>query len=59
MKIIKIGAVWCPGCLVMQKTWKKILEKYNDLDIMEIDYDMEHDLAVKYNPEKKLPLTIF
>ena len=21
MKIVKIGAIWCPGCLVMKKVW--------------------------------------
>ena len=31
MKIIKIGAIWCPGCLVMKKVWKNIITNYPDI----------------------------
>ena len=24
MKVLKFGAVWCPGCLVMKPRWKEI-----------------------------------
>ena len=41
MKIIKIGAMWCPGCLVMKKVWKNILSDYPELNIIELDYDMD------------------
>ena len=30
MKIVKIGAIWCPGCLVMKKIWNKLLKKYEE-----------------------------
>lgn len=59
MKIIKISAVWCPGCLVMNKVWKQIKEKYPNIDICELDYDIDSDEVMKYDQEKKLPLTIF
>ena len=59
MKIIKIGAVWCPGCLVMGKTWKNILKDYNKLDIIELDYDMDSQEVNKYNPGNVLPVIIF
>ena len=59
MKIIKIGAIWCPGCLVMKKVWKNILNDYPDLDICEYDYDMDNSEIVKYNPGKVLPVIIF
>ena len=58
MQIIKIGAVWCPGCLVMNKIWNNIL-KNNDLDIIELDYDMDSDLVSKYNIGQVLPVIIF
>ena len=41
MKIIKIGAIWCPGCLIMKKVWNNILKDYN-LNIIELDYDMDN-----------------
>lgn len=59
MKIIKIGAMWCPGCLVMKKIWKNILSDYPDLDILELDYDMDSQEVEKYNPGKVLPVVIF
>lgn len=58
MQIIKIGAVWCPGCLVMNKIWNNIL-KNNDLDIIELDYDMDSEEVYKYNVGQVLPVIIF
>ena len=59
MKIIKIGAIWCPGCLVMKKIWKNILNDYKDLDITEYDYDINSEEIKEYNPGKVLPVIIF
>lgn len=59
MKIIKIGAIWCPGCLVMKKIWKNIIDDYNDLEITELDYDMDRDEVLKYNVGNVLPVVIF
>ena len=59
MKIIKIGAIWCPGCLVMKKIWKNILNDYANLDIVELDYDIDSNEVSKYNPGKVLPIVIF
>lgn len=59
MKIIKIGAIWCPGCLVMKKVWKNIMADYGNIDIIELDYDMDSEEVVKYNPGKILPIVIF
>lgn len=57
MKIIKIGAVWCPGCLVMNKVWNNIIKDYIDLEIDSLDYDMD-DIS-KYNVGNVLPVIIF
>lgn len=59
MKIIKIGAIWCPGCLVMKKVWKNILQKKDNLNILELDYDMDEEKVNIYNPGKILPVIIF
>jgi len=58
MKIIKIGAIWCPGCLVMKKVWNNILKNY-ELDITELDYDMDSEEVSKYNVGNVLPVVIF
>ena len=59
MKIIKIGAVWCPGCLVMKKVWKNIMNDYPNLDVLELDYDINNTEVSKYNAGKILPIIIF
>ena len=59
VKIIKIGAIWCPGCLVMGKTWNNIIRDYDNLDILELDYDMDSQIVSEYNPGRVLPVIIF
>ena len=59
MKIIKIGAIWCPGCLIMKKVWKNITNDYSNLDVMELDYDIDNEVVSKYNPGHVLPVVIF
>ena len=58
MQIIKIGALWCPGCLVMKKIWNKINDLY-ELDIVDLDYDMDSEEVKKYNVGDVLPVIIF
>lgn len=58
MRVVKIGAIWCSGCLVMNKVWNSILKKY-DFDVLELDYDMDFDEVSKYKPGDILPVFIF
>ena len=59
MKIIKISAMWCTACLIMNKTWKKIKEEYPDIEIVNLDYDIDSLEVEKYEPGKILPVIIF
>ena len=59
MKIVKINALWCSGCLYMKKVWKEVLGDYPNLDISEYDYDMDEDIVKTYNPGEILPVAIF
>lgn len=59
MRIVKINAMWCSGCLAMKKVWKEVLETYPNLDIKELDYDMDEDEVKQYNPGTILPVCIF
>ena len=58
MRVVKINAVWCSGCLVMNKVWKKVNEKFL-FDTIDLDYDMDEEEALKYNPGNILPVFIF
>lgn len=57
MKLVKIGAVWCPSCLVMASRINKVVEKYK-LELVNYDYDIDTDIINKYNIGKILPVLI-
>lgn len=60
MKVIKIGAVWCPGCLVMRPRWQEVEKKLEWLETEYLDYDEDESEVKKYNlKEGKLPVFIF
>ncbi|MCI9084320.1 MAG: thioredoxin family protein [Bacilli bacterium] len=58
MKIIKINAMWCSGCLSMKKIWKEIEKEYPDLNIIEYDYDLNEEEIKPYNIGEVLPVII-
>lgn len=58
MRLIKISAIWCPACLVMNNRLNKILRGY-DIDVIDYDYDVDEEMVSKYNIDKILPVLIF
>ena len=59
MKIIRISAVWCSGCLVMKKIWKNIEELYPNITYVDYDYDLDEEEIKKYNIGDIVPVNIF
>ena len=59
MKIIKIGAIWCPGCLVIKKSIEKIKSNYPEIDLKELDLDFDEEEVKQYNVGDVLPVLIF
>ena len=57
MKLVKISAIWCSGCLVMNKVWERLKENCN-FDFVELDYDMDEEEVLSYNPGDILPVFI-
>ena len=57
MKIIKISAMWCPSCLIMNDLIDDLLNEYN-LDITRYDYDLDQEIVSKYNVGNILPVLI-
>lgn len=57
MKLIKIGAIWCSGCLVMNKVWNQLIKEYN-FSYETYDIDIDEDEVEKYNVGEKLPVFI-
>ena len=58
MRLIKISAIWCPACLVMNNRLNKILKNY-EIDVIDYDYDVDDEMISKYNIDKILPVLIF
>lgn len=59
MKVIKIGAMWCPGCIVMHKVWDKINKEYPNIEVKSLDLDMDEEEVKKYSIGDTLPVIIF
>lgn len=60
MKVLKFGAVWCNGCLVMRPRWGEI-EKENPWLMTEYyDFDIDQKMVAKYDVDSGvLPTFIF
>lgn len=59
MKLIKITAVWCPACIVMNLRWPKIINECRWLEAVDYDFDQDKDVIAKYNIGKEIPVFIF
>lgn len=59
MKIVKIGAMWCPACIAMNKYYNEIRNEYNNIIFEDLDIDSDEDEASKYGDTDILPVLIF
>ena len=57
MKVVKISAIWCGGCLVMNKVWNKLKDNYS-FEAIELDYDMDEEEVKEFSPGDILPVFI-
>lgn len=56
MKIIKITALWCPSCLIMNDLINDNIN--SNIDLISYDYDMDEEDIKKYNVGTVLPVLI-
>lgn len=59
MKIVKVSAMWCPACLIVDKEINKIKLDYPNIEILEYDYDFDCEEIKYYNVGEILPVLIF
>ena len=59
MKVLKFGAVWCAGCLVMKPRWKEIEAENPWLKTEYYEYDDSKEMVEKYGIDKNLPVFVF
>ena len=58
MKIIKINAMWCPGCIISKSIWNEIENDYPNHEYISLDYDLDEDIVSNYNVGDILPVVI-
>lgn len=58
MEIVKIGAMWCSGCLIMNKVFKEVTSE-RKINLKSLDIDMDEEEALRYEPGDILPVFIF
>lgn len=60
MKVLKIGAEWCSGCIVMRPRWQKIEDETPELVTEYYDFDEDKKIVEKFKVEEgKLPCFIW
>ncbi|MGD8373632.1 MAG: thioredoxin family protein [Candidatus Woesebacteria bacterium] len=59
MKVLKFGAVWCNGCVVMKPRWGQLEKEFPWLQTEFYDYDRDKDMVRKYNVTDELPMVVF
>ncbi len=60
MKVLKIGAAWCNGCLVMKPRWAEIEKEHPWLKTEYHDFDQDKEIIEKFGIEGGvLPVFIF
>lgn len=58
MKVLKFGAEWCPGCVVMKPKWKEIESENTWIESEYFDADKNADLVEKHSVQD-LPTFIY
>lgn len=59
MKIVIINAMWCPACINMHKVWTNIKNKYNDIEFINYDYDLDSEIVKDFSLGDILPVMVF
>lgn len=60
MKVLKFGAVWCNGCLVMRPRWQEIERENPWLSTVYYDLDTEKEMVATYGiTDGVLPVFVF
>lgn len=57
MNAVRIGAMWCPSCLIMRSVYDRLLKEYA-IPIKDIDIDLSPAEADAYKPGTILPVLI-
>ena len=57
MYLLKINAMWCPSCLIMNSIYEKVSKKFN-LELKSLDYDLDEEEVKQLSIGNVLPVLI-
>lgn len=57
MKLVKVTAIWCTSCILMNPIIEEVAKEY-DMDLVSYDYDLDSEKFKKYDIGKILPVVI-
>ena len=57
MKLIRISAIWCPSCLIMEKVWQELKTEMPNIKYTSYDYDLDNECEI-YEIGEILPVII-
>ena len=57
MQLIKISAIWCPSCLIMEKVWQQLKKELPNTEFTSYDYDLDEEVET-YEVGETLPVII-
>ena len=57
MKIIKVSALWCPSCLIMNDIIEEVVNE-KSRELIKYDYDYDAEIVNRYNVGNILPVLI-
>ncbi len=58
MKAVRVGALWCPSCLIMRSRWNKVFATHPEIEIEEVDYDEQPQRVENLAVGTLLPVVI-
>ena len=59
MRVLKFGAVWCPGCIIMKPIWEEMEAEMSELKTEYFDIDENSDMAKQWEVSDEIPVFIF
>ena len=59
LKIVRVQAIWCSSCLYMSKVWDKVMKDKNDIEVINLDYDLDRDIINEFKVNDNLPAFMF
>lgn len=59
MKVLKFGATWCAGCIIMKPRWQEIEQENPWLETQYFDFDTDKEAIEKHEINDILPVFVF